>query len=199
MATHEVAYYERIARETGATVVLLHHTNKLSRSGIQDGQQAYRGVTALFDNTRACWYLRSLTSKEILEEEINPEEEDKYFLLENAKNNYIPKHKNLIIKRDGYQYSARYALPKQSKEQKIDSKRQALIDLLLMYIQNSKQIEHSQAELLKWGRTEKIGRSRMMDALEIAVEDGLLISKSEGKVKLYSLTDFGKKYNLEID
>jgi len=51
-ATQEIRYYERIAKATGAAVLLLHHTNKASRGGEGAGVQAYRGGSAAYDSCR---------------------------------------------------------------------------------------------------------------------------------------------------
>lgn len=60
-----VGRLERIAAESGASVLYLHHVNKGSvRDGQSDQQQAARGASALIDNARWCGYVASMTEEE---------------------------------------------------------------------------------------------------------------------------------------
>jgi RecA-family ATPase len=56
---------ERLAAQTGASVLYLHHVSKLSaRDGLADQQQAARGASALIDNARWCGYVAKMTEDE---------------------------------------------------------------------------------------------------------------------------------------
>lgn len=58
---------ERLAANTGAAVLYLHHTSKSSaREGQLDQQQAARGASALIDNARWCGFLVGMSQKEAM-------------------------------------------------------------------------------------------------------------------------------------
>jgi RecA-family ATPase len=60
-----VTRFEYLAAETGASVLYLHHVNKMSsREGQGDQQIASRGATALVDNPRWCGFMARMTEKE---------------------------------------------------------------------------------------------------------------------------------------
>jgi RecA-family ATPase len=60
-----VACLERLALETGASVLFLHHVSKGSaREGATDHQGAARGASALVDNARWCGFIAPMASEE---------------------------------------------------------------------------------------------------------------------------------------
>lgn len=60
-----VGQYEKIARETGAAVLFLHHVNKVSATqGKQDEQQSTRGAAAITDNARWQGFMQTMSDKE---------------------------------------------------------------------------------------------------------------------------------------
>lgn len=60
-----VAQLEKLAAQTGASVLYLHHVSKGSvRDGLGDQQQAARGASALIDNARWCGYVATMTDDE---------------------------------------------------------------------------------------------------------------------------------------
>jgi RecA-family ATPase len=63
--SHLMSMLEHIADRTGAAVLYLHHTNKVSAlQGQGDLQQAARGASALVDNARWCGYVARMTEDE---------------------------------------------------------------------------------------------------------------------------------------
>jgi len=60
-----IAVLENIAKETGGSVLFVHHTSKASAFSAQgDLQQAARGASSLIDNARWCGYLAKMTEQE---------------------------------------------------------------------------------------------------------------------------------------
>jgi len=60
-----IAMLERLAANTGAAVLFLHHASKGSaRDGLLDQQQAARGASALIDNARWCGYVSRMNEEE---------------------------------------------------------------------------------------------------------------------------------------
>lgn len=201
-ASQEITYYEMLALITGASIVLLHHTNKKSRDGSQDGSQAYRDATTWFDNTRLSWFFRPANKKEIENNSIELEKANEYFILENPKNNYVKKHADKLVHRSGYSFTFKDTDISNDGISKIDTKRQDLIDNIVAWAQSLKEKEVYRAEMLKWCKNElNVGRSRVIAAIENACDDGILelIDGNMGKAKIYRLTEYGLRYNLHID
>jgi RecA-family ATPase len=200
IAAREITFYEMICRKTGATVMLLHHTNKASRDGSQDGKQAYRDATANFDNTRASWYMRPATLLEKNTEGFK--DDDDILVMENAKNNYIKKHNTLLLKREGYRYEFCEQGPKVPKEQQKERARQTLVDGLIAFMQADRADKYTQAELVEWGRINlNAGRSAMVKVLGEGADDGFFDIEDLGprRAKFIKLTEYGKKHNLIIE
>lgn len=60
-----IGILENIAKETGGSVLFLHHTSKAAAFNAQgDLQHAARGASALIDNSRWCGYLTKMTEAE---------------------------------------------------------------------------------------------------------------------------------------
>lgn len=195
VAAKEITYYEQITKETGASVILLHHTNKQGRNGSTNGEQAYRDATATWDNTRASWYLRPLTEEELLNENLDFKDRFKYTLLENSKNNYIPKHGNFIIERNGFAFSHWEQSPKPTKLEEEASKNDADYMALLRFIQEGNE-GLSKTELI---RKSPLGRVRGERALHRLETNALVeTQRLNGNIILYKLTDEGKMFGLNI-
>lgn len=84
-----VGQYERIARETGASVLFPHHTSKsMSGNGRQDEQQATRGAAAITDNCRWQGFMQTMSDKEALKSGIADADRKQYVRLGANKENY---------------------------------------------------------------------------------------------------------------
>lgn len=202
-ASQEITYYEMLAQATDATVILLHHTNKKSRDGSQDGAQAYRDATAWFDNTRASWFFRPVTKKEASDNKIPVDKINDYFILENAKNNYVKRHTDKIVHRSGYSFFFSNAITVNGdKEDTSDRHKQDLMESIVSWMQSMNKNELRQAEIMQWCKNEiNAGRTRVLKALDMACDDGILelVDGRIGKTKRFGLTEYGLLYNLHID
>lgn len=203
IATKEITFYEAITKETGATVLLLHHTSKKSRDGSEDGQQAYRDASATFDSVRSAWYMRPLTKKELSAEGLTADDGRRCFLFENAKNSYVQRHPDLRITRVGFSYTHTEMRARgEDAEEVKDRKRQDAVDAVVTYLQEGKSGLAIQADIIRELKTRHgIGRIRAIAALVDAQTDGLIdVDDSKGgKAMFFILTDAGKKYQLEIE
>lgn len=97
---------KRIAEETGATVLFLHHTSKgAATEGRGAEQQAARGASAMIDNARWSGFVQSMTEKEAGEyfddHDLNPIwERRKYYLKFGvSKQNYAFKEDQFWLQR----------------------------------------------------------------------------------------------------
>jgi RecA-family ATPase len=202
MATQEVTFYEAIARETGASVLLLHHTSKKSRDGSEDGQMAYRDASAVFDSIRAAWYMRPLNKKERSSEGLSEDESRNFFIFENSKNSYIPRHNTLKIERIGFNFKHSELITREGSADEVkDAKRQESLDAVVAYLQEGKSGCAIQADIVKMLRERhKIGRTRALQAISDAQLDGLVDVDGAvgGRALMFTLTDDGKKYQLTL-
>lgn len=83
-ASQWLAYIERIANNSNAAVLILHHTAK-ARSGESD-QLSSRGASAFIDNARFCFSLTNLSESEAKRYAV--EDSKCYFKMEMVKGNY---------------------------------------------------------------------------------------------------------------
>jgi RecA-family ATPase len=90
VAANTIALAERIARETGATVMLVHHTSKQAAKSRSADQFSVRGSSALSDLVRLQIVMNRVPNP--AEEGLNPDGE--YIKCVVAKNNYGPSNKD---------------------------------------------------------------------------------------------------------
>ena len=189
--SNEVQYYEKLRKETGATVLLLHHTSKVSRDGSQSGAQAYRDVTAFYDSVRAAWYLRTLTEREKKKYKLT-EEQGGYLLLENSKNNYIRQHQDLLLYRYGFQYAVIDA-EITADDEKMKHKKK-IIELMQT---SGRKDGYKQKEILEL--TTIIGsRTKVMPLIAELIEDQLIYTEIDGPALKYKLTDDGVLFDITL-
>jgi len=81
---------EMIAKETGASVVLLHHENKASMGDDGAGAEALRGASAIVDNARWVSRVRKMSAREAQEHRIQEADRHWYLRLSLEKTNYGP-------------------------------------------------------------------------------------------------------------
>lgn len=196
VATQEIQHFETIATETGASVMLLHHTNKMSRNGFVSGTMAFRDATALYDSVRACWYLRTLTEQELSCEGIQANNAQYYTLLENTKNNYLPLNETLVLKRLGYGFEAKPIAPRLNSDQKKELRAEEDLKNLLSILQINKSGSWTLRNVIDICKG-KLSKARAMQALKVSVDlDYVLKERSSDNVNShkYKLTEAGKNY-----
>lgn len=96
-----LAQLENLAKESGASVLYLHHTNKAAVSnGLGDAQQAARGSSVLVDNARWSAFLAVMTEGERRRFNIAPEDRPLYVRWNVNKQNYGAPMADRWYKRD---------------------------------------------------------------------------------------------------
>ena len=98
-ATRFVEALEKVAKATGAAVIVVHHMNKNSASSSEQTQDASRGSSAFTDGVRWQMNLATFTTKEASEYGIPDDERGSYLSVTNTKNNYAPMHSKVMLKR----------------------------------------------------------------------------------------------------
>lgn len=197
IATQEVTHYERMCVETGATVVMLHHTNKVSRDGSLDGMQAYRGGTGTYDGVRAAWFLRPASDDE--KRDANIDKDADVYMFDNSKNNWMKKDDSFLIVREGYKFTPKPLAQKVSKEERKIKEEEGTREYIITTLQNSKVKEFSKLELISMCAETGLSRPKALALIENAVDDGLLDFRMEGRTKYYFLTDEGKNHNITLE
>lgn len=192
-ATQEITHYEAISQQLGASVMLLHHSNKTSRDGSQTGAQAYRDATAIFDSVRAAWYLRALRQDELAAQGVKEDENLGYLLLENSKNNYIKCCPDSVITREGYKYTCK---PMSKKLTKIEKEEKKIFDTragFAEYLMNSSKNTINNFEVLNWAASRGVARIRITELIKKMLLDGELEEDKIGRgVAEYRITDKGR-------
>ena len=93
-----ISLCERLAKKTGATVLVVTHTNKQAAG--QNNQNTIRGSSALVDNARLVLSMRQMTEKEADQNEV-PSPEN-YVCLQCVKSNYTKLGKPMWFKKDDF-------------------------------------------------------------------------------------------------
>lgn len=98
-ATRFVEALEEIRKETGATVLGLHH---VSQAGIREGggQEIVRGSTALVDGVRWVATLQRLGRDKASDFGLQEEEADRYLRFDVPKSNYAPPFPGMWLRRE---------------------------------------------------------------------------------------------------
>lgn len=91
IASTLVSILEQMCHETGAAVLVIHHTNKASQfSGEQGNQGAARGASALTDNARFQMNMWTMPAGDAEKYGVDPEERKRYVFAEATKANHMP-------------------------------------------------------------------------------------------------------------
>ena len=95
----EVAYLERLAVDSGAAIMLLHHSPKSSYGTRTDARAAARGETALLDACRFGLYLRDLDTENAADNGLCEQERRSTLVLSVAKCSYAAPRPDIVLRR----------------------------------------------------------------------------------------------------
>jgi RecA-family ATPase len=118
LVSREVSFYEKLAADFGCTVLILHHTNKVSYSGESNAAGAQRGESSFLDCLRLGIYLQTITEDIAAANSIPVNDRFKYLSVTQSKSNYTSIQEPLIIERDGWHFSLTDIKCKTSREEK---------------------------------------------------------------------------------
>ena len=107
-----ISLCERLAKKTGATVLVVTHTNKQAAG--QNNQNTIRGSSALVDNARLVLSMRQMTEKEADQNEV-PSPEN-YVCLQCVKSNYTKLGKPMWFAKDDFGQFGFTDLPSKMQE-----------------------------------------------------------------------------------
>lgn len=99
-ATRFIEALERVREETGAAVLVAHHTNKWSSNNGEQTQHAARGSAAFSDGVRWQLNMQTLSQKEATNLKILSNLRRNYVVAEIVKNNYGPPAEPILLRRE---------------------------------------------------------------------------------------------------
>ena len=186
-ATRFVEALETLAKQTGATVMIAHHTNKGSYSQDNEpGQGASRGASALTDGLRWQMNLGRLTPAQLSSIGASKDQGGHYVAATVTKTNYSAFPAPVLLERldDGYLTAISAAQSQQRAQTK------ALLDVLRVLAAEPKPITTRRLEEEHGGisGTLKLPKHEIRDIVKRAVERGFL---SGGERKPLTVTDLG--------
>lgn len=174
-ATRFVEAAELITKETGATVLLLHHTNKASTQASEQNQGASRGSSALTDGVRLQINLAPLTPQQAQDLGLEDDAKYGYITAKVTKSNYAPMGGTVYLRRGEHGVLTYYAPQEAQRAAQGDR-----IELLVQLVRDAsaKGAAFSKTALAKFlGGGEgpfNIGINKVDQLIERAITEGFL-------------------------
>ena len=186
-ATRFVEALETLAKQTGATVMIAHHTNKTSYiPDYEPGQGASRGASALTDGLRWQMNLGRLSAEQLKSIGVPKEHGGRYVAATVTKTNYSSIPAPVLLERldDGYLSAVS---PTQAQQR---AQTQAILAILKLLAAQPKPISARRLEDHFGGLSGPLKRSKpdVRELLKVAVQRGLL---SGGERKPLTITALG--------
>jgi RecA-family ATPase len=177
LVSREVSFYEKLAADFGCTVLILHHTNKISYSGDGNAAAAQRGESSFLDCLRFGIHLQTISEDCAANNGIPLENRFKYLTVTQSKSNYTTIQEAIILEREGWHYSLTDLKTKTTRDERKAKQEQADIDAAVEVVQSRPMI--TQADLIK-AFSGKLSFHRARAALVNAVEAGAVIETGGG-------------------
>lgn len=184
LVSREVTYFEKLACEFGATVLILHHTSKASYAGGMAANQAVRGESAFLDSLRFGVHIQGLSADEAREMEISEEERARYLVVSNSKQNYTELKAPIVLRREGFRFIPTDLAPRPEKgERKAQQEKKDMEKIRGLVL---KEPGRSQNHLLHEAMKRGVSMNRGREALKNAEAIGLIeVRGGERGAKLY--------------
>lgn len=189
-STRFVEALEYLRKNTGATVLVAHHTNKGSASSEEPSQNASRGSSALTDGVRWQMNLASLSKAECTSNGIIEADRLRYLKAAVTKNNYGPPLEPVLLMRGegGYLIPVPVGGPKRTRDELDTLAILRKIDEVKLKSQHS--ITSFRSSYAGQDKAMRIADNRMRDLIKAACTSGYCeLQKSKLKV-----TDSGEKW-----
>ncbi len=188
-ATRFIEALEKLAQQTGATVMLAHHANKVSSSTGDVSQSASRGASALTDGLRWQMNLNRPTDAQAAVLNLPREALGNYVAATVTKTNYSAIPEPVLLERgqDGYLSAVNAAQAQHNAEQ------QAIVSILKVLSDQAAPISARTLEERHGGikNALKMSKQRVRELLKIASERGYL---SGGERKPLVLSPMGAEW-----
>ncbi len=184
--TRFVEALEIVSKQTGATVLVAHHTNKSSMKGEEPSQTSSRGSSAFTDGVRWQMNLATLTLKEA--EKLGVSEEDRrlYLSAHVTKNNYGPPQPPVYLRRGERGYLRKADLARSAAKQGDE----LVLRVVAQIAKEPEPISATQFENRYGGLDNefRIGKVKLRGVLNRAVAQGYL-EKASSSGRPLRLTD----------
>ena len=176
--TRFIEALERLARATGATVLVAHHANKGAFQATEQNQSASRGSSALTDGARWQFNLMTFSEKEAQKYGIPVEEKGFYLTTAITKNNYSAPQPPVILKRGEGGYLHRADLVS-TKAVQADNLSTRIVALVVSEMKDNRKYSKS-AFANQFGGKEgvfKVGNNALRDALAALIKADRLLDE----------------------
>jgi len=165
--TRFIEALERLARATGATVLVAHHANKGAFQATEQNQSASRGSSALADGARWQFNLMTFSEKEAQKYGIPVEDKGFYLTTVITKNNYSAPQPPIILKRGegGYLHRADLVSTKTAQADNLSTR---IVAFVASELKDNRKYSKS-AFANQFGGKEgvfKVGNNAVRDALD---------------------------------
>ena len=174
LATYFCSLLERIAQETGATVLCTHHTNKAAGYGKKAlVQESIRGASGLTNAARWQLNLARVDKGELTKDALDPSEAHKYLVAKVVKKNVGPPEGHFYLRRDDFGVLRLVEMTEKARD-----KDQVVLDQIIKTINN---LEDSGDRYTKAkfssvfkGQFFGYGRDRLKNIIDRAILEGLI-------------------------
>jgi RecA-family ATPase len=180
IVSQEVAHFEKLAAKFGATVLILHHTNKSSYGNDTHSGAAQRGESAFLDCLRFGLYLQTMTDEVAAQNGIGEADRPQYLIVSHSKGNYTTMQEPIILHRDGWRFDLTDIKPKTSSDARKAKREAADMAAVVEVVQVRPKI--SQQDLNK-AISGKVSYHKARAAIKNAVETGLILETDGGRGK----------------
>jgi RecA-family ATPase len=175
IVAREVSFYEQWAALSGASVLILHHSNKASYNGAVHAQAAQRGESSFTDCLRFGIYLQAMSEETAASNGIREEERKNYLSVTHAKSNYTRIQDPIVLHRNGWSFELTDFKAKPIREEM--KARQAEEDLALMLQAIRENPGINQREAMKHFKG-RLSPFRVREALKNAATGNLITTTS---------------------
>lgn len=165
---------ERLQKETGATVMLVHHTNKGAANSKEASQGAARGSSALTDGVRLQMQLTALSEKARKSWGLTEDDARRHIAFAVTKSNYTAPQSEILLHRgEGGYLSKAEALPHVKAPDRVDGK---ILDLI------KKQAEKGEPYSAKKFRQQFAGLDKALGVSDDHIRKRLEVLKKSGAI-----------------
>ena len=189
LVSREVSFYEKLAADFGCTVLILHHTNKISYSGDGNEAAAQRGESSFLDCLRLGIHLQTITKDCASNNGIPSEDRFKYISVTQSKSNYTTIQEPIILERDGWHFALTDMKNNATRDEKKAKQEQGDISKISAVLKENPGI--SQRGII--GKLAgALSFHRVREALKNGVDIGALV-EADGphRSKVYSIGESG--------
>jgi len=174
LATYFCSLLERIAQETGATVLCAHHTNKAAGYGKKAlVQESIRGASGLTNAARWQLNLARLDKSEVVKDSIDPSESHRYIVAQVTKKNVGPPEQYFYLRRDSEGVLRKVDVTERAKDKDLIVQDQVIRKIDSLESDGIRYTKAKFSDVFK-GQFFGYGRDRLKNSIDDAILKGLI-------------------------